>query len=140
MIIREGNNYVEMEVVDRVPPKLPSSGDVELSVEISSSGFTGQGFAWIAVSELTVFVTQLRQLEERRQGTATLHGMSPETFELCLHSIDRKGHMAVTGFITTQVRRTQGISYRHVVEFGFEFDPTLLLNLLSGFQKMMTDG
>jgi hypothetical protein len=91
MEIREGNNCVTIEPVDRVPADLPSAGDVELSVEVASEQFSGPGFAWVAGPALAAFLAQLRELDTRRQGEAVVEGLSPEEFRLRLWSIDRRG-------------------------------------------------
>jgi hypothetical protein len=136
MEIREGDNCVTIEPVDRVPADLPSTGDVELSVEVSSQQFRGQGFAWIAAPALAAFLNQLRELERHRQGEATVDGLSPGEFRLRIRSVNRRGHVAVEGFVTKHVHQGEGSPYRHTVEFGFEFDPTLLPRVLAGFQEI----
>jgi hypothetical protein len=136
MEIREGQNCVTIESVDRVPTGLPSAGDVELSVEVASEQFTGHGFAWVAAPALAAFLARLRELETRRQGEATIEGLSAEEFRLRLWSVDRRGHMAVGGLVTKRVHKGDGSPHRHAVEFGFEFDPTLLPRVLAGFQAI----
>ncbi len=136
MEIREGHNCVTIEPVDRVPAGLPSAGDVKLSVEVVSDQFSGHGFAWIAAPALAAYLAQLRELEARRQGRVTIEGLSPEEFRLRLWSVDRRGHMAVGGLVTKRVHNGEGSPYRHAVEFGFEFDPTLLPRVLAGFQAI----
>jgi hypothetical protein len=136
MEIREGTNCVTIEPVDRVPAHLPSAGDVELSVEVASEQFSGHGFAWVAAPALAAFLAELRELEASPQGTATIEGLSPEEFRLCLWSDDCRGHLAVGGLVTTRVYKGEGGPYRHAVEFGFEFDPTLLPRVLAGFEAI----
>jgi hypothetical protein len=136
MEIREGNNCVTIEPVDRVPAILPSAGDVELSVEVASEQFSGHGFAWVAGPALAAFLAQLRELETRRQGEAVIEGLSPEEFRLRLWSIDRRGHMAVGGLVTKRVHKGEAGPYGHAVEFGFEFDPAVLPRVLAGFQAI----
>jgi hypothetical protein len=136
MEIREGHNCVIIEPVDRVPADVPSAGDVELSLEVASEQLIGHGFAWVAAPALAAFLAQLRELERRRQGEATIDGLSPGEFRLRVWSVDRKGHMAVGGLVTKRVHKGEGGSYRHAVELGFEFDPTLLPSVLAGFQAI----
>src|SRR5262245_17726742 len=136
MELREGDNCVAIKPVDRVPAGLLSTGDVELSVEVSSQQFSGQGFAWIAAPALAAFLGQLRELERRRQGEATVEGLSPGEFQLRIRSVNRRGHVAVEGLVTKHVHQGEGGPYRHTVEFGFEFDPTLLPIVLAGFQAI----
>jgi hypothetical protein len=109
---------------------------VELSVEVSSQRFSGQGFAWVEVPALAAFLVQLRELERQRQGEAALEGLSPEEFRLRIWSVNRRGHLAVGGLVTKRVRQGEGSPYRHAIEFAFEFDPTLLPKVLAGFQAI----
>ena len=140
MEIREGQNCVTIEPVDRVPADLPSAGDVELSVEVASEQFSGHGFAWIAAPAMAAFLNQLRDLEAKRQGEATIEGLSPGEFRLRLWPVDRRGHMAVGGLVTKRIHKGEGSPYRHAVEFGFEFDPTLLPKVLADFQAIVEGG
>jgi hypothetical protein len=135
MEVRDSQNVIEIDVVDRVPDHLPTPGDVELSVEVSSGKFRGQAFAWIDASTLSNFVTQLRELERTRIGSAELEGMSPGEFRLRIFSIDCRGHVVIEGQLVHQPAR----SYRHAIEFGFEFDPTLLPKIVSDFAAMAND-
>jgi hypothetical protein len=64
--------------------------------------------------------------------------MSPEDFQLRLLSIDRWGHMAIEGLIASQLHRGVPGRHRHAVEFGFEFDPTLLPKVLTDIQAIAT--
>jgi hypothetical protein len=136
MEIREGQNCVTIEPVDRVPVDLPSASDVELSVEVCSEQFSGHGFAWVAAPALAAFLVQLRELEARRQGEAMVEGLSPGEFRLRLWSVDRRGHVAVGGVVTKLIHKGEASPYRHTVEFGFEFDPSWLPRVLAGFQAI----
>jgi hypothetical protein len=136
MEIREGDNCVKIEPVDYVLKSSSAAGDVELSVEVSSDQFSGQGFAWVAVPTLASFLAQLSELESRRQGAASMEGMSPEDFRLRIWSVNHRGHLAIGGCVSKRVYRGEGCPYRHTIEFGFEFDPTLLPKVLAGFQAI----
>ena len=140
MEIREGHNCVTIEPVDRLPADLQSAGDVELSVEVASEQFSGHGFTWIAAPALAAFLNQLRDLEAKRRGEATIEGLSPGEFRLRVWSVDRRGHVAVGGLVTKRIHKGEGSSCRHAVEFGFEFEPTLLPKVLAAFQAIAEGG
>src|SRR5438309_2251502 len=93
MVIREGNNCLEIEFVDTVPDRLPGASDVQLSVSVSSEEFTGHGFTWVSAPVLASFLVQLQILEESRQGSASLEGLSPDAFRLRIWSVNRRGHL-----------------------------------------------
>jgi hypothetical protein len=139
MQIREGSNSIEIVAVRRVPQHLPSAGDTELSVLVSANGFGGRGTVWVGAPRLAAFAVQLQELEDQRQGTATLEGIAREEFQLRIRSIDRQGHFAVSGKLACQVYADQRGPYLHAVEFGFEFDPTQLPQVLSGFRELAGD-
>jgi hypothetical protein len=137
MVLSEGENEIEIVAVDHVPRHLPMHGDVELSVAVSSNKFAGQGFAWVEGSSLARFLDELRLLENRRQGSATLEGMSPDEFRLQIWSVDRRGHVAIGGMIVQQIFKGEAAApYRHSLEFGFEFDPTALPKVLAGLVEL----
>jgi len=136
MVIQEGDDRLEIDVVDQFQSHSSPNRDVELSVEVSSAGFRGHGFAWISADAIAGFLTQLRELENRRQGSAELRGDSAEEFRLRFWSVNGRGHVAVGGVVTKQVHRGEGSPYPHRVEFGFEFDSTTLPTILSEFRKI----
>jgi hypothetical protein len=137
MLIHERNNFVEIFATDRVEDE-QTPGDTRLVITFSSHGFRGQGSAWVEARCLAEFVQQLRVLEVKRQGAAELESMSPGALRVCIWSVDRRGHVAVSGRVSRSVPGYDGSdSYRHLVEFGFEFDPTLLPGVVAGFQAIL---
>jgi hypothetical protein len=135
MQIRDNQDFIEIDVVDRVPGNLPTPGDVELSVEVSSGKFRGQAFAWIEARKLSSFIAQLCDLERSRTGSAEMEGMSPGEFRLRIFSIDRRGHVAIEGRLVHQASQ----SFRHSIDFGFEFDPTFLPKVVAGFTAIVSE-
>jgi hypothetical protein len=135
MVIQDGDNRVEIDLVDRAPTQLPTPGDVEISIAVRSEKFAGQAFAWIDSRTFSSFLAQLKQLEEQRQGSATMEGMSPSEFHLRIFPVDRRGHLAISGRIRRLIHRGEAGPYCHVLEFGFEFDPTLLPQILREFAR-----
>jgi hypothetical protein len=136
MVIREGEDSMELTAVDWGPAESPSAGDVELSVAVASAGFTGHGFTWVAADRLSAFLDRLSGLEECRRGEAVLEGMSPDEFRLRVWSVNRRGHMAIGGRVTRRVYGAEESPYCHALEFAFEFDPTRLPEVLAGFRNI----
>ncbi len=134
MEIREGSNRITIEHVDYVPGNLPWAGSLELSLEVISERFAGHGFAWIDVSAMESFLTQLGDLDEKRQGLARIEGVVPDEFHLRFWSVDRWGHLAVGGRISKHVHEVARSPYFHVLEFAFDFDPSLLPRILAEFR------
>ena len=138
MIIREGSDFVEIIATDVSSQQPPAPHDMRFAVTIASSGFSGQGAAWVGVDQLAAFFAQLQELEGARTGSATIGGQSPGQFSLRLWRVDSLGHMAVSGRLTHhQFGELRG-PHLHAVEFGFEFDPTLLRSIVAEFESMLT--
>ena len=60
-------------------------------------------------------------------GAHTLESISPDELELNIFSVDSLGHIGVKGFTGHNVF-LENISFRHCVQFGFEFDPSQLIS------------
>ena len=52
MVIRDGTNAISISPIEWVPDHLPTPGDVNLDVEISSQGFTGRASVWVEAAAL----------------------------------------------------------------------------------------
>jgi hypothetical protein len=139
MVIRKGEDSIEVVAVERVSDHLPTPGDTRLEVAVQSCGFGGRGSAWVEASRMRSFVRHLRELEARRQGKAELVSMSPGEFVLRVGAANRRGHMAVTGRLSRHFYTGEDGPYLHVVQFGFEFDPTSLPEIVSAFKAIADD-
>jgi hypothetical protein len=136
MIVREGHNRIELLVGERVPDHLPAAGDVRFEVTVSSNGFGGRTSAWIDAKSLGRFSQELRKVETLRQGTAELTSMSPGDFILRVETLDRRGHMAISGQMARHSVEGQATRFRHTLEFGFRFDCTELPRIASEFEDI----
>jgi hypothetical protein len=132
VLIRDGQNHLEITVANRVPAIYSRPDEIELSVEVSSNGYSGHGSVWIEAPALTNFLDALDDLERRRQGVAELRGMSPEEFHLRFWNINRRGHIAVSGRLTKSVFLETPVPIFQSLEFVFRFDPTI-------FQKAVAE-
>ena len=103
-------------------PGTPAEGDLLLDVSVSSSGYSAADQVWVLAEEWRRFTQELSELEESRQGRATLEGMSPRELMLIFHSTDALGHMAVAGSLGGD--KPNG--FVHKLAFGFAFDPSRL--------------
>jgi hypothetical protein len=71
------------------------------------------------------FVTDLKRLEEKRQGAARLVSAAEEEFEVEIAAIDSLGHLGASGILTY---RATGVERwpRQRLNFAFAFDPSKL--------------
>src|SRR5262245_29285611 len=98
MHIRDGDSFVELDLVERTPPTLPGSGDLRLHIQVAQSTFRGEyDGVWVAAPAFRDFLSELQTLVTSRQGSAQLESMSPGELILEVRSTDRAGHMAASG-------------------------------------------
>jgi hypothetical protein len=130
-MIRFGDNTdcVEIGLATQEDADLPSKGDVYLTIAVRSSGYCGQNDLWVDNLAFCSFCSALDALEQRRSGEALLESISPDELRLRIYSIDSCGHMAIEG-ITGYALQKEHRMFRHSVQFGFEFDPSQLLDAL----------
>jgi hypothetical protein len=86
----------------------------------------------VVASDLDRFVTELRRLDGRRQGQATLSGASPEDLRLQFYSTDSLGHMAIRGHLGWN----NPYGFLLQLQFGFAFEPDRLPSLLKYFETI----
>jgi hypothetical protein len=108
--------------------------DVLLSVTVDASGFAAHDQSWVTAKEWNGFLVELRALEQRRQGRATLVAASPEDLRLEFFSTDQAGHMAVQG----HVRRQMTERFELQLRFGFVFEPDELPRMLRELEAITT--
>ena len=137
--IRKDESFLEILHSETAPAGMPSAGDLRFSIKVSSDGFSGSSpHVWTDAEAFSRFLDQLKTLEAQRKGMARLEALSsPDEFWLEIRVIDRAGHLAVFG----RLRRWASLDAAQVaniqaVEFGFEFCPTLLPQIVSEFQSM----
>ena len=137
MLVRDNGDFVEVLLVERIPRTLPGAGDLRLHVRVAVSTFRGEyDGVWVEARAFQTFLSELRALEERRQGSATLASVSPDELLLQIHSTDRAGHMGVTGQLGRWCYAGGGRSWCQV-DFNFALScPSLLPQLLAEFRAM----
>lgn len=98
LLLRDGESFVEILLLERTPTTLPGAGDLRLSVRVACSTFRGEyDEVWVGAPGFRDFLSELQALEARRQGSVTLESMSPGELMLEIRSTDRAGHMAASG-------------------------------------------
>ena len=132
-VVLRGNDgqMLEIERCSFTPPA-PYDPDILLNVTIVVGGYSAAGQSWVLLDEWRGFLSQLRQLEKLRQGKAILMGASPRNLKLAFNATDSLGHMAVTGFLG----RETPDGFLQKLEFGFAFDPGMLLTLVRDLERL----
>jgi hypothetical protein len=120
-------NFFELDLSMQEDENLPSKGDAYVTIRLSSNGYAGQNDLWVSFESLCNFCRNIIELESKRKGEAILESLSPGELYLQIFSIDSLGHMGVRG--STGFRIFKGMHlFPHSVTFGFEFDPSQLVN------------
>jgi hypothetical protein len=122
---REGSLVLECAEIG--PRGTPADEDVLVNITVDAQGFAAADQSWIVGAAWNGFLAQLRKLEARRQGGATLESASPDDLQLEFFSTDSAGHMAVKG----QVHRRKIGGFKLLLQFGFAFEPDELPRILA---------
>ncbi len=80
------------------------------------------------------FITELEDLEIKRQGSVTLNAMSPHEFNITIENYNKKGDLLVN-YSLTNIKYNTDICLRNTLTGGFKIDSEFLLKLLSDFNK-----
>ena len=132
MKIQEQDGFLEVERAELGPPDTPSEDDVLLNVSVGVSGYSAADQSWVVGSDLKHFLTELRALEQKRQGSALLVSPSPDDLRLQFYSTDSAGHMAVRGHLGWN--KANGFLLQ--LQFGFSFEPDKLPYILDYFEAV----
>ncbi len=123
-------DFVEIDLATQETADLPSRGDAYLTIRVSSAGFAGHNDLWVPAAVLRSFCQSLIALERDRHGEAVLESISPNELRIVIRSVDSRGHMLVEGATGYEVQRENSRPW-HSVAFGFEFDPSQLVRVVS---------
>ena len=140
MRVGDEHSFVEFSFKEAMPEHLPGGTDVACSVEASCGGFRGRvETVWFSRDDINSFLSELRSLEERRRGSASLTNMSSESehnplrFEI--FSVDGVGHMAV-GAELLEASYVGGALRPLKVSVSFPVDAGTLASMVVGFRKL----
>jgi hypothetical protein len=137
VLIRDGEDFLELAVTDRGAAGSPDVGDTRFAVRVRVTSkdtvFTGETWCWVERRVLSAFAQQLRELEERRQGPAALESMSPGELKLEVRSTDRAGHVAAFGQVGHWCYGGADAPHWSAVTFGIPFCPSELAALVREF-------
>ena len=124
-------NFIEINLLCMEQDKsLPSYGDAYISISVESNGFAGKNDLWVDMASLISFCKGLSELERNRKGETCLTSMSPNELDLKVHSLNSRGHIGVSGKTSYNVL-SENASFIHSLEFGFEFDPSQLIDAIN---------
>ncbi|MDN3578186.1 hypothetical protein QWZ03_15570 [Chitinimonas viridis] len=139
MQIKVGTDYecAEITLLEKTPQGTIHAGDARVSVSVRLQDFAGRHDAvWLEADALQAFVVDLRALEARRQGVATLRSMSPDEFVLTLRSRDTLGHLVAEVCLVRHQYSSGPAPWRTLVSGGFELEPGALADITEGFASL----
>ncbi len=130
------DNYIDLEVLEVYPEDSQGAGDFRMSVSISSCGFTGHyDSVWILKDKFQEFLSQLKEVEEIRKGSARLDAMSPDEFQLVFHAVGPLGAIIVSGFLKRGFFH-EDPPLPHSLEFAVEHDRDAFGTLVSSLASI----
>lgn len=141
-VMRIGNeqSFVSFEFEEATPEHLPGGADIACAVEASCGGFSGRiEGVWFSREDVARFLSELRRLEEKREGSASLVNLSspsqynPLRFEI--FSVEAVGRFAVRADLT-KVTYVGGDIHSLRVSVSFPFDAGDLPSMLVEFRRM----
>ncbi len=114
---------------------------IKLEVSVQSNSYSGCIQTWVGLAHFGDFLNELRTIEQIRVGTASLQGLSPNEFKMAIDIFDKSGHTLIRGQLM-QPLYIRDIVHNVGCYFAFEFDPSLLPELVKDFQQLtlQTDG
>jgi hypothetical protein len=115
-------NSIQIDADVEEDSSLSSFGDVLVTLNISSNGFSGTNEVWVQREEAEGFYRAMSLLEQSLHGRATLTSISPAELVLTVLSVSRRGNIAVSGETGYEVQ-TENSQFLHSIKFGFEFEP-----------------
>ena len=124
--------FVELERAEVGPLGTPGDGDLVLNVTVRVYGYSAADQSWVVGGDWERFLSDLRALEARRQGSAVVEGASPDDLRLEILSTDSLGHLAIRGHIGW--RGPTGHDLR--LTFGFDFEPDRVPKLLVDLEAL----
>ena len=140
MRVGDEHSFVEFSFKEAMPELLPGATDIACSVEASCGGFRGRvETVWFSRDDINSFLSELRSLEERRRGSASLTNMSsaseynPLRFEI--FSVNEVGHMAV-GAELLEASYMGGVLRPLKVSVRFPVDAGTLASMAVDFRKL----
>ena len=89
MKLRGNNGTLVLDRSELGAADTQADEDVLLNVTVDVSGFGAMDQSWVTAKAWAGFLGELRALEQRRQGRATLVAASPEDLQLEFFSTDR---------------------------------------------------
>ncbi len=143
MRVGDKHSFVEFSFKEAMPEDLPGGTDIACSVEASCGHFRGRvETIWFSRDDINRFLSELRSLAERRNGSASLMNMSsqsefnPLRFEM--FSINEVGHMAVSADLL-ESGCVGGVLRPLKLSVVFAVDAGSLPLIVVGFRKLFDD-
>jgi hypothetical protein len=139
MIVGDERAYVRFDFQEILPAHL-ANASISCSVEALCGDFKGRvKSVWFAREDTERFLSDFRDLEEKRRGTATLRNMSspsmfnPLSFDV--YSTDDVGHFAVSVELT-ETSYAGDVLRPLKLSLSFPIDAGNLISLLVEFRKI----
>jgi hypothetical protein len=123
--------YLEEYIHERLP-------SISCTIEIKDYKFNGwNSNVWFEFNDVMSCITQLEQMEEKRQGKVSLSAMSPEDFNITLEIYNKKGDL-VLNYSISNIKYNTETKIRRTLTGGFSIDPEFFLKLLADLKRFIS--
>ncbi len=110
--------------ITRIETDPQGRGDIRAKVDCAGNGFSGANKSvWFDRIEIDRFVSELRALDQSREGSTTLETLSPGECVLAIRNVDQLGHVHLDVSIAravSNIGKTDHFRCRLIIEV----DPT----------------
>ncbi|RZL64283.1 MAG: hypothetical protein EOP81_09310 [Variovorax sp.] len=96
MHLRTNGGELSLRLLHAVPSQSPSQPDLHIEVSATSGAFSAREVkAWLEWPDIEAFIADLTTVVREVKGTAAIHAMSSEDFEMTVKSLDALGHFGI---------------------------------------------
>ena len=130
-------SFLLLDFLELEKERYPS---LSISVKIENEGFSGcNKNIWLESGSLKNFLKELKSLDKKRNGFASIESMDPEEFKLKIESIDRSGHL-ILKYSLLKYSFLKNSYYPNYIERtvsgGFELDTSCFSEIIKVFENL----
>jgi hypothetical protein len=137
MHLRTTNGELSIQLLHAAPAQSASQPDLHVEVSAAVRAYAATGVkAWLEWAEVEAFIAELDVLVREVKGEAKLCAMSPEDFELVVHSLDSRGHLGLKFSVGSRLHTENG-QFQCALRGGFEVELSQVECMLQWFRTVI---
>lgn len=108
-------------------------GDLLLLVDVQVHGYAARDSVWIIRGAWLDFLSDLKKLEQTRQGCVVFESLLPDEMALSFYVTNAVGHMALEGFLALATAE----DFTQKLQFSFGYDPGDFADFIAGLEQLL---